>query len=229
MKAWLVIAALCALASSARAENDTDKVKQHADAAMGELDKGKDAAEPGMPEQDPATALSPEGQQVGGIEQLGNARESGRDASETMSEAPPPAVSTCPEGFVPLMEKGQQVIGLDGKPACKLKRAFVKGELTNLGATKLKLKDSRFGLRLGYARLDGSSYLSVDPEVDMAFGKFSFGLGLPLHIRAYANGFVDGGGINFRKHDYDQASDYAKIIRFITYGNKEDNIYLNIS
>src|SRR5207237_9934187 len=34
---------------------------------------------------------------------------------------------------------------------------------------------------------------------------------------------------HFRKQDYDIPSDYARIIRFITYGAKEDQLYLNVS
>jgi hypothetical protein len=157
---------------------------------------------------------------------FGQSRPSGRDAAEDLLV---PLPLGCPEGMVPILEDGQAVLGPDGKPACRMKRPFIKGELTNLGATKLKVKDSRFGIRLGYARLDGSSYLSTTPELDLAFGKFSFGLGAPLHIRLYANGLVDGGGFHLRPNDYNSSSSYAQVIRFITYGNKEDNLYFNIS
>ena len=137
----------------------------------------------------------------------------------------------CPEGSVQAVdEAGVPAKSLGGAPLCQAEpRQFVKGELTNLGSSKLVVKDSRFGLRVGYAHLDQSSYLSISPELDLRWDKFSFGLGLPLHVRAYANGFIDGQGIHFRPHDYDRASDYAKVIRFITYGAKEDQLYLNVS
>ena len=153
---------------------------------------------------------------------------SGIDVREG-AENVPPENSLCPPDMRPVMQDGQQVIDTDGTPLCKAHHPFIKGELTNLGATKLKLKDSRFGVSFGYTRLDGSSYLHVEPQVDLAFGKFSFGLGVPLNIRAYANGFIDGGGFHLRPNDYSNASDYARVIRFITYGAKEDNLYLNIS
>ena len=86
----------------------------------------------------------------------GGAREGGREASEDI--VPPQLAEACPEGLVPVMHNGQPIIDAHGKPVCRAKRQdAVKGELTNLGAAKLLVKDSRFGLRLGYARLDRST------------------------------------------------------------------------
>jgi hypothetical protein len=187
---------------------EANRVRDNADAAMGDLDKGMASADPGM-------------------KALGGGRASGRDAdlSEDFDKSSP-----CPEGMVPWMKDGKRVIDTDGKPACKVKRQFIKGELTNLGSDKLVVADSRFGLRLGYAHLDNSSYLGVNPEVDMHFGdSVALGLGLPLHVRAYADGFYDTGKIKFREHDYDKPSDYAKILRFLTIGKKEDQFFLNVS
>ena len=115
-------------------------------------------------------------------------------------------------------------------PEERVKREFIKGELTNLGSDKLVLADSRFGLRMGYARLDNSSYLALNPEVDMHFGdSVALGLGVPLNVRAYADGFYDTGKIKLREHDYDKPSDYARVLRFLTVGRKEDQFFLNVS
>ncbi len=112
----------------------------------------------------------------------------------------------------------------------KIKRQFIKGELTSLGSDKLVLADSRFGLRLGYARLDNSSYLAIAPEIDLHFGdEVALGLGLPLNIRAYADGFYDTHQIKFRQGDYATAADFARILRFLTVGKKEDQFFLNLS
>jgi hypothetical protein len=136
----------------------------------------------------------------------------------------------CPEGTKAALDAaGNEVKDDAGAPVCRPVRQFIKGELTNLGSSKLVVNDSRFGLRMGYARLDQSSYLALSPELDLRWDKFSLGLGVPLNVRAYANGFADGQGYHLRPHDYDQASDYAKIIRFITYGSKEEQLYLNVS
>ena len=102
--------------------------------------------------------------------------------------------------------------------------------MTNLGSDKLVLADSRFGLRIGYARLDNSSYLALAPEVDLHFGdRVALGLGVPLNIRAYADGFYDTHKIKFRQGDYATAADYMRILRFLTVGRKEEALYLNVS
>ncbi|MCA1829590.1 MAG: hypothetical protein ABR567_06405 [Myxococcales bacterium] len=111
-----------------------------------------------------------------------------------------------------------------------VKRRFIKGELTNLGSDKLVLADSRFGLRSGVARLDNSIYLAVAPEIDLHFGDWlALGLGLPLNVRAYADGFYDTHKLKFREGDYSRASDYARILRFLTLGRKEDQFFVNVS
>lgn len=110
------------------------------------------------------------------------------------------------------------------------KRPFIKGELTNVGSDRLVVSDSRFGLRAGYAHLDNSSYLAIAPELDLHFNdEVALGLGVPLNVRAYADGFWDTGKIRFRKQDYATAADYARILRFFTVGRKEDPLYLNVS
>jgi hypothetical protein len=161
-----------------------------------------------------------------GMKALGGGhRGDARDAADELAIRD----ASCPEGMLALMKDGQRVIE-DGKPACRVKRQFIKGELTNLGSDKLVLADSRFGLRAGYAHLDNSSYLAIAPEIDMHFGDdVALGLGLPLNVRAYADGFWDTGKIKFRPHDYATAADFARILRFLTIGKKEDQLYLNLS
>ena len=157
--------------------------------------------------------------------------ETGREAAEELAQREQlDNTSPCPEGMVPMMSGGQRVLDVDGRPACRIKRAFVKGELTNLGSDKLVVADSRFGLRLGYARLDNSSYLAITPEIDFHIGQsVAVGLGVPLNVLAYSGGFVDRGTIALRKHDYDKPSDFARVLRFFTIGRKEDQFYLNLS
>jgi hypothetical protein len=162
---------------------------------------------------------------------LGQSHEGSRDAAEELAARERlDNTFPCPEGLVPLMSGGRRAMDPDGKPACQVKRSFVKGELTNLGSDKLVVADSRFGLRMGYARLDGNNYFALQPEVDLHFGSgVALGLGVPLNVLAYPQGFYDTGKIKLRKHDYDKESDYARILRFFTVGRKEDQFYLNVS
>ena len=183
-----------------------EAVRENAAAANAELDKGMASSDPGMGA-------------LGGSR--GDAREAGDDQQ-----------ADCPNGMVAWMKDGQRVTDENGHPACRVKHPFIKGELTNLGSDKLVVSDSRFGIGFGYAHLDNSSYLAVSPEVDMHFGgriPVALGLGVPLNVRAYANGFIDHQGFKLRPHDYDQPSDYARILRFLTVDKKEDQFYLNVS
>ena len=183
-----------------------DAVRENAAAADAELDKGMDSGDPGMAA-------------------LGGSSGGGRDRADD-------AQGDCPLGMVQWMQDGQRVMDENGQAACRVKRQFIKGELTNLGSDKLVVADSRFGIGFGYAHLDNSSYLALSPEVDMHFGDripVALGLGVPLNVRAYANGFIDHQGIKLRSQDYNQPSDYARILRFLTVDKKEDQFYLNIS
>ncbi len=159
---------------------------------------------------------------------LGGDKLSGREIGDIVPVEGKDGQLACPEGSEAAFDKdGAPLKTEGGAPVCRPQRKFVKGELTNLGSSKLVVNDSRFGLRLGVAYLDHTLYAAISPEIDIRWDKLSLGFGLPLHIDAVQ--LYDGNGVHFRKHDYDSASDYAKIIRFITYGNKEDNLYINVS
>lgn len=183
-----------------------DAVRENAAAANADLDKGMASADPGMGA-------------------MGGSSGGGRDLAED-------AQGDCPAGMVMWMKDGQRVTDENNQPACRIKHQFIKGELTNLGSDKLVVADSRFGIGFGYAHLDNSSYLALSPEVDMHFGDripVALGLGVPLNVRAYANGFIDHQGLKLRAQDYNQPSDYARILRFLTIDKKEDQFYLNVS
>ena len=182
-----------------------EAVKERGAIADADLDKGMESKDPGM-------------NALGG----GHAGDAADDLA--LRDA------SCPDGMVPWLKDGRRIIDEDGKAGCRLKRQFIKGELTSLGSDKLVVADSRFGLRLGYARLDNSSYLAIAPEIDLHFGNdVALGLGVPLNVRAYADGFYDTGKIKFRQGDYASVRDFARILRFLTVGKKEDPFFLNVS
>jgi hypothetical protein len=158
----------------------------------------------------------------------GESGDKGRDFGEVTPIEGPNGTLVCPEGSKPkLAADGSETKSADGGPLCLPVRKFIKGELTNLGSQKLVVKDSRFGIRVGAAYLDHTAYLAISPEIDLRFDKLAIGIGVPLHIDGLQ--LYDGNGVHFRKHDYDSASDYAKIVRFITYGAKEENLYFNVT
>jgi len=110
---------------------------------------------------------------------------------------------------------------------------FVKGELSSLGATALQLHDTRFGVELGAAKLGNMYYILLTPQFDLAVKGFGLGLGVPLRIplydpnRSLKNAFMPDGW-SIRKEDYDEMSEFARVIRYVKYGKKEDNIFVNI-
>lgn len=113
---------------------------------------------------------------------------------------------------------------------------FVKGELTSLGTTKLLMQNTRFGVRLGVSKIHNSLYGLISPEFDLRIKKFGLGLQLPLRIRLYDNSkeLFDGalfpdGFSGFRWEDYDEFSEILRVVRYLSYGSKEDNFYLNLS
>jgi hypothetical protein len=106
------------------------------------------------------------------------------------------------------------------------------GELSTLGASKLTAHDTRFGLRAGVAKIGGVYYLAGSAEFDIAIKRFSLGLGVPVNIPIYdpSKGlklFPQGAGL--RQQDYAGINNYVKFLRYLTYGVKESDLYLNFS
>lgn len=116
---------------------------------------------------------------------------------------------------------------------------FVKGELANVGIIRLVPRQSFVGLRLGALIQDETLYTTIAPKADLRFldGKLRVGLEVPFNLEIYslaeAAGAGEGGG-GFRRAgrlrpgDYDQARDYVKFLRYLTYGRKEDRLFVNV-
>jgi len=124
-------------------------------------------------------------------------------------------------------------------------KLFYKGELTTIGPMEIMPRTDRVGVVLGYRRLGFTHYLYICPELDLRFfpekltkeSKLRLGFGVPLNLVLFegenkngddkVDGFKNAG--QPRKQDWDSWRDGAKIIRYIQYGRKEDNLYLNIN
>jgi len=119
---------------------------------------------------------------------------------------------------------------------------FVKGELSNVGRVELEMHRTRFGVRVGYEYLDGYDYLRTTPQVDLRFDELRVGLGFPMRLEMCRGdvalaGCVDADKLSlkpyerrwrFRSEDYRTASDWARLLRYATWGRKEDRFYLNV-
>ena len=118
---------------------------------------------------------------------------------------------------------------------------FVKGELSQfLGATKIAVQTTRVGVGLGVSRIDNIIYALVEPRFDLHMMGFGLGLQVPLNLEVY-NTHLDPnappGTIKFigtqnfghlRTEDYTTARDYARVLQYLTYGKKEDHLYVDI-
>jgi hypothetical protein len=129
--------------------------------------------------------------------------------------------------------------------ACKVEHSdrgvpFLKGELTHLGDVQLVNARTSFGVGLGLTAIDNVYFAVVRPDLNLKFGQFSLGLGAPLRFEVANLQRIDltagdpldgifGNAGRFRTEDWDQIEDFVRPLRYVTYGKKEDNVYVDIN
>ncbi len=130
----------------------------------------------------------------------------------------------------------------EGEQQAKEER-FYKGELTTIGPLEIIPLNDRAGVVLGYRRLGFNHYAHIEPQVDLRFfpdditkdSKLRLGFGIPLNLQIFSgedqddNGKLDKFDIKIRSEDWDNWRDFFQVIRYIQFGRKEDNLYLNIN
>lgn len=151
-----------------------------------------------------------------------------------------PEARPCAEGEMPL--PADQLPR--GSVPCKQQTSdpgvpFLKGELTHFGDIQLVNVRSSFGVGLGAAMIDKVLYAQLRPDVNIHIGKFHLGLGAPLRFE-----LVDASSIvfsldiqnqlfgdfgRFRMEDWDQTEDFVRPLRYLTWGSKEDNLYIDVN
>lgn len=115
---------------------------------------------------------------------------------------------------------------------------FVKGELSvYLGSDRLTVKNTRIGVSAGIDRFEEAFYLLVEPLVDLRFldGKLGIGVGVPLRFELFSFATNPATGAPFlterigrlRVEDYDSFHDFGRILKYVTFGRKEDQVYVN--
>ncbi len=112
---------------------------------------------------------------------------------------------------------------------------FVKGELSQfLGADRVVTRNNRVGISLGLDRIGDTFYGLVEPQLDLRFldNRLALGLGVPLRLELVTLGgssFIQlGNAGRIRREDYDQPGEYARILKYLTFGTKEDSVYVNV-
>jgi hypothetical protein len=115
---------------------------------------------------------------------------------------------------------------------------FIKGELSvYLGSDRLVVKNNRIGVSAGLDRFETAYYLLVEPLVDLRFldeGKLGIGLGVPLRLEL-VNLANDSMGMpiltsrlgRLRVEDYDSVHDFGRVLKYVTFGRKEDPLYIS--
>lgn len=96
------------------------------------------------------------------------------------------------------------------------------GSITNLYSQFQTLEGNQgmFYGGLGMATIDDESYLAINLSPELSLGK----LGMGLNINLLYN--TDNGAI--RSVDWDESYDWARLIRYIRYGRKNDNFYTRV-
>ncbi len=116
---------------------------------------------------------------------------------------------------------------------------FIKGELsTYLGADRLVVKNTRIGVSAGVDRFGDVFYLLVEPLVDLRFldGALGLGFGVPLRLEMVSLETNPATGDprltqnlgRIRREDWDSVHDFGRILKYVTYGRKEDPLYVSV-
>ena len=88
--------------------------------------------------------------------------------------------------------------------------------------------DTQMGMdaRLGYGMLGEDHFLTIAPGFSFGFGKIKFGIQAPLRIRLIDNKPKQNSWV--REEDWDEPSDWTRILRFFQYGEPRDVFYLRL-
>ncbi len=73
---------------------------------------------------------------------------------------------------------------------------------------------------VGMTWIDGEAYYLISLAPEIAFGKWGVGLDLNLHVSSTNQ--------KIREEDFDETYDYIRIIRYIRYGSKGDELYARV-
>lgn len=84
---------------------------------------------------------------------------------------------------------------------------------------------SVFG-RLGFGQLDEDYFLTVAPGTVLRFDRFGIGVHVPLRFRVVDQAPLQDGVL--RDEDWDEASDFTRILRFAEYGRRGDPFYARL-
>lgn len=104
---------------------------------------------------------------------------------------------------------------------------------SSIGASSIVGSKSHVGVMGGYLRLPeypyDTHYLHIEPRIELLWTKFALSIQAPLNFKIYDAQTGTENLWQIRTKDWDEISDYAKVIRFIKYGRKDDRLYINLT
>lgn len=103
------------------------------------------------------------------------------------------------------------------------------GDIANIGEIQLVSRYNYAGLALGPRFIGNDIFAVIDPSMAWYFDTWTLSLHVPLNLLAFESQSLSFGGMKLRREDWDEASDYLRVIRFVTYGNKDKGFYGNIN
>lgn len=158
------------------------------------------------------------------------------DGGEVEQNAPEAADAGVMAADAPIAEPLPQVPSTEAERAAPSE--FVKGELSvYLGSDRLTVKNTRIGVSAGIDRFGPAFYLLVEPMVDLRFldAKLGIGLGVPLRLELVSLATNPATGQPFltqnlgrvRREDWLTYHDAGRVLKYVTYGRKEDRLYIS--
>jgi hypothetical protein len=117
---------------------------------------------------------------------------------------------------------------------------FLKGELSHLGDVQLVNARSSIGVGIGAVVLDDVYFAQLRPDLNVHYGQFKLGVGAPLRFEIADLSQADptdptstkgifGNLGRFRTEDWDQVEDFLRPLRYLTWGKKEDRLYIDVN
>ncbi len=87
----------------------------------------------------------------------------------------------------------------------------------------------RLGGDMNFGLLDGDLFATINLDFSMDLGMIGFGVRVPLRLRLWDRNEPneESAGV-FRQEDWDEWTDYLKVIRFFRYGHKGDLLYVRV-
>jgi len=175
------------------------------------------ASEPATPEYKPSASSSASASPTGaGVGSAAAALTSGDGSAETSGGAPAATKKEEPEESCDPDLTG-------GSTAPTGPRVGFSGDMPALGDLT-KPQGDGLGFGISMAKIDRDIYAIATLSTTLSFGKLKLGVQAPLRFPVY-NLDTKESSLKLREDDWDEISDWLRILRFVEYGHPKDTFY----